>query len=60
MYKFLNEAAETQRYVKVYIINGFQLCGQIVDIDKDGQTITVCDSSGKLNLIFISAISTIA
>ena len=55
--QFLNRLKDGKRLVTVFVTNGFQLKGLIADHDR--YTILLLESSGKQNLIYKSAVSTV-
>ena len=55
-YAYLSDAKEKQVSVTIYMMNGFQVKGRIIDFDRF--TILV-ESYGKKKLLYKSAVSTI-
>ena len=55
--RFLDRLKDGKRLVTVFVTNGFQLKGLIADHDR--YTILLLESSGKQNLIYKSAVSTV-
>lgn len=53
---FLTRARETNERVTMFLMNGFQMRGVIVDFDEG---CVILDSDGKQQLIYRHAISTI-
>ena len=54
----LEEAKNSKKPVKVFITNGFQMTGVVMEFDD--VTVLLGDADGKRNLVFQASISTIS